>query len=221
MTVYQILNKAKAEVGTVESPPNSNNVKYNTWFYGKPVSGSQYPWCAVFVSYIFKDSNLLKKTASCANMLEWCEANNLIVKDPQPGDIIFFKFSTNNRRTNHVGIVESVRGDNINTIEGNTSITSNDNGGKVMQRRRTRKNVVAFARPKYDQDRKTYPSVKKGDHNDTVELLQELLVVNGYNLKVDGIFGPVTEIAVREFQKAHNLRVDGIVGPFTWKELTK
>ena len=38
-----IMRIALAEVGTCEKPANSNNVKYNTWFYNKAVSGSNYP----------------------------------------------------------------------------------------------------------------------------------------------------------------------------------
>jgi peptidoglycan hydrolase-like protein with peptidoglycan-binding domain len=36
---------------------------------------------------------------------------------------------------------------------------------------------------------------------------------------VDGIFGPITEQAVKEFQDSANLQVDGIVGPLTWGAL--
>lgn len=158
MTARQIIDKAKEEVGVHESPPKSNNVKYNTWFYGHPVqdgvpSGATYPWCAVFISWLFKaDPSLCIKTASCANMLAWFEKKRQLVKDPQPGDIVFFKYSTNSRRTNHVGLVVLVSEDGrtINTIEGNTSITSQDNGGKVMQRNRY-SNIVAYARPAYQQ----------------------------------------------------------------------
>jgi peptidoglycan hydrolase-like protein with peptidoglycan-binding domain len=36
---------------------------------------------------------------------------------------------------------------------------------------------------------------------------------------VDGIFGPVTETAVTEFQTGSGLVADGIVGPLTWAAL--
>lgn len=93
---------------------------------------------------------LVKKTASCLEMLEWFEANGQIVDFPLPGDIVFFKYPTNNRRTNHMGVVTNPNSiDDYQTIEGNTSLSSNDNGGAVMSRKRSKKNLVAFARPKY------------------------------------------------------------------------
>ena len=153
MTAKQIIERAKTEIGVHEAPPNSNNVKYNTWYYGHPVAGPEYPWCAVFISWLFKaEQGICPRTASCVNMLAWFEKKRQIVNKPQAGDIVFFKYNTNNRRTNHVGLVVSVSDDGhtINTIEGNTSITSQDNGGKVMQRNRY-SNIVAYARPAYQQ----------------------------------------------------------------------
>ncbi|HTZ87421.1 MAG TPA: peptidoglycan-binding protein [Solirubrobacteraceae bacterium] len=43
-----------------------------------------------------------------------------------------------------------------------------------------------------------------------VEMVQEALGIG-----VDGVYGPETEEAVRDFQSAHGLTVDGIVGPAT------
>ena len=93
---------------------------------------------------------LIKKTASCLDMLEWFEANHQIVDFPLPGDFAFFKYPTNDRRTNHIGLITHVNSaTDFKTVEGNTSVNSNDNGGSVMERKRTNKNLVAFARPKY------------------------------------------------------------------------
>ena len=39
------------------------------------------------------------------------------------------------------------------------------------------------------------------------------------NLAQDGIFGPITEEAVRDFQKRKGLSVDGVVGSKTWAAL--
>jgi hypothetical protein len=58
------------------------------------------------------------------------------------------------------------------------------------------------------------PTVRKGNRNNTVKYIQEYL-----KIKADGIFGPITQKAVIEFQKKHNLVPDGIVGPRTWNKL--
>jgi len=152
--VEDIIKTAQAEIGVTEYPPNSNNVKYNTEYYGKPVSGKDYSWCCVFVWWVFKHQSkfILKKTARCTTLGEWFKANGRWIEpgNQQPGDIAFFKFPTNNRWTNHVGIVEEVLDKNdIITDEGNTSMNSDDNGGAVMRRRRT-SNIVGYGRPAYD-----------------------------------------------------------------------
>lgn len=58
------LARAQAEVGITENPANSNKVKYNTWYYGKEVSGSAYPWCAVFVSWVYNGPDAADSTTS-------------------------------------------------------------------------------------------------------------------------------------------------------------
>ena len=56
--------------------------------------------------------------------------------------------------------------------------------------------------------------LKLGSRGNEVKLLQEKL-----NLKVDGIFGPLTEEAVKDFQRSNGLEVDGIVGTNTLSKL--
>jgi peptidoglycan hydrolase-like protein with peptidoglycan-binding domain len=64
-----------------------------------------------------------------------------------------------------------------------------------------------------------WPLVRKGDRHHPVRTLQYLLRARGQNLAVDGIFGPVTDAAVRDFQQRNGLAVDGIVGSKTWSAL--
>ena len=154
-TVNQVVDLAESQVGITEYPPNSNNVKYNTEFYGHECSGKDYPWCCTFVWWCFAqfDPCLVKKTASCMDLGQWFKDNGRWGATPHKGDVVFFKFNTNSRWTNHVGIVKEVLdgGAKIITIEGNTSVTSDDNGGAVMERTRT-SNIVGFGRPLYDED---------------------------------------------------------------------
>ena len=54
----------------------------------------------------------------------------------------------------------------------------------------------------------------------TIKQTQHLLAYHGlYQGAVDGLWGPITEKALREFQKAFGLEVDGIVGVATEEAL--
>lgn len=56
--------------------------------------------------------------------------------------------------------------------------------------------------------------LKLGSRGNEVKVLQEKL-----NLKVDGIFGPITEEAIKAFQRTNGLEVEGIVGADTLSKL--
>ena len=56
--------------------------------------------------------------------------------------------------------------------------------------------------------------LKLGSIGNEVKALQEKL-----NLKADRIFGPITEEAVKDFQRSNGLEVDGIVGANTLSKL--
>ena len=56
---------------------------------------------------------------------------------------------------------------------------------------------------------------------DDVKHAQERLIAHGYSIAADGVFGPATYKAVREFQAAKKLTIDGIVGKNTLAELDR
>lgn len=61
--------------------------------------------------------------------------------------------------------------------------------------------------------------LKIGSRGQAVKELQQLLAQRGYNLAVDGVFGPNTETLVKDFQKKVGLTADGLVGNMTWTAL--
>ena len=66
---------------------------------------------------------------------------------------------------------------------------------------------------------KNKPVLRLHSKGDWVKVAQARLVVNGIDLKVDGIFGAKTKAAVEEFQSTYGLVIDGIIGPKTWAKL--
>jgi peptidoglycan hydrolase-like protein with peptidoglycan-binding domain len=64
--------------------------------------------------------------------------------------------------------------------------------------------------------------VQQGSNGDGVRAVQRQIHSRGdgaNQITIDGIFGPVTNDAVRAFQTLLGLSVDGIVGPQTWNHL--
>lgn len=153
-TVSELLDIARRQIGTRESPPNSNNVRYNTWYYGREVSGAAYPWCMVFVQWVFDQAGvkLPVRTASCGALVRSAQsAGCWVTGDYRPGDVVIYDFP-GGAATDHCGIVESVDGTYISAIEGNTSSTSDADGGAVERRARKFSQIVGAVRPSYDKE---------------------------------------------------------------------
>jgi hypothetical protein len=60
-------------------------------------------------------------------------------------------------------------------------------------------------------DARGRPTLRRGARGDLVKQIQSKLRIDP-----DGMFGPATEAALRQFQRDHALVPDGIVGPRTW-----
>ena len=64
------------------------------------------------------------------------------------------------------------------------------------------------------------PTIGPGTRGEAVRRLQRALRrTPNLGLSVEGVFGPATEAAVKDFQASAGLAVDGIVGPATWSAL--
>lgn len=133
-----IVNVAKSQIGYKEGNNSSqlsgtvsgskNYTEYGRWY------GAQDMWCAMFVSWCaaragVSTSVVPKHSFTVTGLntfIDWGRAYTRAQVangkyTPQPGDIIYFKGSRNNNKTNHVGIVTSYSSKTVYTIEGNTS----------------------------------------------------------------------------------------------------
>jgi peptidoglycan hydrolase-like protein with peptidoglycan-binding domain len=64
-------------------------------------------------------------------------------------------------------------------------------------------------------------TIKLGDNGEDVKRLQRVFArskVLAFD-SVDGVFGPQTEQAVKDFQQSNGLVADGVVGPLTWSKV--
>jgi len=152
----EALAEAVRQLGVKESPPGSNRTPFGVW-YGQDAV----PWCNIFVSYCFQvgagyticagsRGAGVKPGRGCAfvpTTKAWLETAGMWVgrTEPQAGDIVIFNW--HGARPDHIGLVEKSLGNGqFTTIEGNTAIGDDSNGGQVMRRQRDLLHVDGFGR---------------------------------------------------------------------------
>lgn len=150
MKSKKIIQLAEAEIGYKETPANSNKTKYGKWFGFDGVA-----WCAMFVSWCYHHAEaqlgnigFLKGFAGCQTAVAHFKKTGEITTNPASGDIVFFDWNKDGR-FDHTGIfVKQIDDNSFETIEGNTSINNQSNGGAVMRRTRKYGPGVIFVHPK-------------------------------------------------------------------------
>lgn len=132
-----IIKIALAEVGkedSVEAPLDSDNVKYNTWYYGKEIKDGSHSWSGSFISWVMNEAGLVdsgfwQKLASVSKLYDHatgslgfkfyqsnattCFGGNSYT--PVPGDLMFIH---ENETWTQVGIITSVETDGWYTVQG-------------------------------------------------------------------------------------------------------
>lgn len=230
MGAQELINRAKKDLGLGE--PNY----IQKWYHSRNGIGNyNWPWCNAAVTKWAYDSGNHKAVCfgkdyayTVAHATEfrrqgrWYEGTESNIRNKmKPGDIVFFDWGGSNSigSIDHVGIVERVVGSTVYTIEGNI-------GDRCSRKVRYSGSIAGFGRPAYTPSKPIPPGqypghmVEKGDQGDAVKQIQKKLVEKKIaKLEIDGEFGPMTQRAVKAFQKLKKLEVDGVVGPMTWKAL--
>jgi CHAP domain len=139
------LAKAVAQLGYKESPSGSNGNMFGAWY------GMNYePWCAMFCTWCYETSgdspSFVKgsRYSYVPYIVSDARAGRYgltTTGDPIPGDLVCYDWDGD--VYDHVGIFEEGSASVWNAIEGNTSTSSNSNGGQVMRRSRARGDAAA------------------------------------------------------------------------------
>ena len=183
---------ARKQIGTSENPRGSNNIIYNTDYYGRPVSGDAFPWCCVFVWDGFRICGISplfvggETTAYCPYVMSWAQAHGQWVTDGfRAGDLPLFDWNGDGV-ADHIGICIGVSGSALTTIEGNVD-------SEVRKMTRSDVNVIGAFRPKWGEELPAPPAsdlckVYVVQPGDTLSEISERLGVDMLELaRINGI----------------------------------
>ena len=138
---YQrIVAAAKKEVGTREADVPNTGPKVSAYLR---YTGIKTPaaWCAAWVSYVFGQAGYPEpKTAWSPGLFP----ASRLVREAKPGMVLGIYYPSL-KRIGHCGIVESMTGDFVNSIEGNTSNSNEREGDGVMRKLRHRRSIRCYA----------------------------------------------------------------------------
>ena len=143
--INKISSWMKAQVGSAEHPLGSNNIVYNTHYYGHEVMGDAYPWCVTFLWAGFNACDLSsvflggQKTAAVSYVMDWAQRHGCWVTDGyREGDLLCYG-------TAHIGYCLENHGSYVTAIEGNYS----DCVSRVDRRPES---ITGAYRPEYGDD---------------------------------------------------------------------
>jgi mannosyl-glycoprotein endo-beta-N-acetylglucosaminidase/CHAP domain-containing protein len=151
------LEFARAHIGVKEIAGNNRGKLIDQWNLAShcPLGSA---WCGNFMNACLRAAGFENQPwlAACRVIESHARAGQggwqWIASNPRPGDLILF---TIDGAANHVGMVESVSGSQVITIEGNTRADTepvNSNPDAVERRHRPLSSARGYARPPYARD---------------------------------------------------------------------
>lgn len=186
---------AKSQIGYLEksnannlqsftaNPGNKSYTKYaqeiGGW-NGTTSGGYDAHWCNFFTSWAGKaagiPADILYRSGSCTDTMNHYKGKGLFKSSSNysgnPGDLVFFNWGKRPKsQSEHIGIVTGSSGDNLYTIEGNTSNGTGIDAATTKTRSLSSGSVLGFATPAWTNE---YNSVNPsnlltlgyGDHQD-------------------------------------------------------
>lgn len=189
---------------------------------------------------VFNSSNIIYYIDEYTNLKKLTDPNgsfSAVINDLNCGATYHYRFyTTTNSGTTYGSDSEFSTSSCPQSISTSASSRVNNlvNMGKIEEAKRfiqefpnsintiTNPEIKKFILPSQETINQELKSIRlrsterKGNKNLLVKEIQAKL-----RIKVDGIFGPITEKSVKKLQNDRNIKVDGIVGPQTWDELDK
>ena len=146
---------------------------------------------------------------SASGLINKCYGVSTDMSTVTPGEVVYM--------TGHIGVY----------VGGGYVVESSPKWGNGVQRTEltARKWLKHGFLPyvEYTQENKVHvvptPTLRRGCRSMKVSQLQDCLVYLGYDLSIDGSYGPDTQKKIRMFQDANHIQIDGIYGPQTYKTL--
>lgn len=147
MGYKSVLGCAISQIGQHNDADGSN--KYIAWYYGRRII---VPWCAIFIAWCFEQVGIydrldgLTNKAGCVPWQKWAQKKGYWTSEGRKGDLVLFDWNKYaGDGPDHIGVVESVFGGGVVSIEGNTSENgSQSNGGKVLRKNRYNSDIAGF-----------------------------------------------------------------------------
>ncbi len=204
-----LLNIATAEIGVKEVPGKKSNPKILQ--YAKDCGFTNYTnddaaWCSLFMNWVAYKAGLERSNKLSAR--SWLNVG-IPIENPEPGDVVIFWRESRESWKGHVGIFTgfSPNSSRIYCLGGNQ-------GNQVSVTAKSMDRILGYRRLRpVGRLNFTNKILKKGDTGIDVVQLQDALKQLGFNCGTsDGIFGPKTEEALKDFQATdRSLTISGVL----------